>query len=143
LGRILAIDYGQKRVGLAVTDEDRIIATPLTTVHSKDIIVFLKEYMRREKVDLIVVGEPRQMNNQASESVKFIDPFIRQLAREFPGMLIKRVDERFTSKMAQRSILESGLKKKDRRDKSIVDMVSAAIILQSFLEIQSFNLSRD
>jgi len=99
--------------------------------------------MRREKVDLIVVGEPRQMNNQASESVKFIDPFIRQLAREFPGMLIKRVDERFTSKMAQRSILESGLKKKDRRDKSIVDMVSAAIILQSFLEIQSFNLSRD
>jgi putative Holliday junction resolvase len=142
LGRILAIDYGQKRVGLAVTDEDRIIASPLTTVHSKDIIVFLKDYMKRERVDLFVVGEPRQMNNQASESVKFIDPFVRLLAREFPEIPVERVDERFTSKMAQRSMLESGLKKKDRSDKSIVDMVSAAIILQSFLEMQSFNLNR-
>ncbi len=142
MGRILAIDYGQKRVGLAVTDEDRIIASPLTTVHSKDIIVFLKDYMKRERVDLFVVGEPRQMNNQASESVKFIDPFVRLLAREFPEIPVERVDERFTSKMAQRSMLESGLKKKDRSDKSIVDMVSAAIILQSFLEMQSFNLNR-
>ena len=143
MGSILAIDYGQKRVGLAVTDENRIIASPLTTVHSKDIIVFLKEYLKRERVDLFVVGEPRQMNNQVSESVKFIDPFVRLLAREFPEIPVGRVDERFTSKMAQRSMLESGLKKKDRRDKSIVDMVSAAIILQSFLEIQSFNLNRN
>lgn len=142
MGRILAIDYGQKRVGLAVTDEDRIIASPLTTVHSKDIIAFLKDYIKKERVDLLLVGEPKQMNNRASESVKFIDPFVRQLRKEFPDIPLERIDERFTSKMAQRSILESGAKKKDRQDKGIVDMVSAAIMLQSYLEMLSFGRGR-
>jgi putative holliday junction resolvase len=134
MGRILAIDYGQKRVGIAVTDEDQIIASPLTTVHSKDVIAFLKDYVSKENVELFVVGEPRQMNNQASESVKFTEPFVRLLVKQFPEIPIERVDERFTSMMAQRTILESGAKKKDRQNKALVDTVSAAIILQSYLE---------
>ena len=138
MARILAIDYGQKRVGLAVTDEGQIIATPLTTVHSKDVINFLKDYLSREQVELFVVGEPRQMNNTASESVKFIDPFVRLLAKTFPDVKIARVDERFTSKMAQRTILEAGARKKERQRKELVDMVSAVIILQSYLETRNF-----
>lgn len=137
MGRILAIDYGQKRVGIAVTDEGQIIASPLTTVHSKDIISFLKDYVSKEKVELFVVGEPRQMNNQASESVRFIEPFVRLLVKQFPEIPVERVDERFTSMMAQRTILESGAKKKDRQNKALVDTVSAAIILQSYLESKS------
>ncbi len=137
MGRILAIDYGQKRVGIAVTDEDQIIASPLTTVHSKDIIAFLKNYISKEKVELFVVGEPRQMNNQASESVKYTEPFVRLLVKQFPEIPVERVDERFTSMMAQRTILESGAKKKDRQNKALVDTVSAAIILQSYLEARS------
>lgn len=115
MGRILAIDYGQKRVGLAVTDVDQIIASPLTTVHSKDIISFLKNYIKSENVELFVVGEPRQMNNTASESVKYIDPFVRLLAKEFPEIKVVRIDERFTSKIAQQVILNSGLKKRTGR----------------------------
>ncbi|MHC1778536.1 MAG: Holliday junction resolvase RuvX [Lentimicrobium sp.] len=137
MGRILAIDYGQKRVGIAVTDEGQMIASPLTTVHSKDIISFIKDYVSKEKVELFVVGEPRQMNNQASESVKFIEPFVRLLVKQFPEIPVERVDERFTSMMAQRTILESGAKKKDRQNKALVDTVSAAIILQSYLESRS------
>ncbi|MBK6965428.1 MAG: Holliday junction resolvase RuvX [Bacteroidales bacterium] len=137
MSRILAIDYGQKRVGIAVTDEGQMIASPLTTVHSKDIISFLKEYVSKEKVELFVVGEPRQMNNQASESVRFIEPFVRLLVKQFPEIPVERVDERFTSMMAQRTILESGAKKKDRQNKALVDTVSAAIILQSYLEAKS------
>ncbi len=139
MGRILAIDYGQKRVGLAVTDEQRIIASPLTTVHSKDVITFLKDYLSRENVDLFVVGEPKQMNNQASESVKFIEPFIRLLTKQFPGIPVERIDERFTSLMAKRAILDSGARKKDRQNKALVDTVSAAIILQSYLDTLAFN----
>lgn len=139
MGRILAIDYGQKRVGLAVTDEQRIIASPLTTVHSKDVIAFLKEYLSRENVDLFVVGEPKQMNNQASESVKFIEPFIRLLTKQFPGIPVERIDERFTSLMAKRAILDSGARKKDRQNKALVDTVSAAIILQSYLDTLAFS----
>lgn len=137
MARILAIDYGQKRVGLAVTDEGQIIATPLTTVHSKDVIIFLKDYLGRENVELFVVGEPRQMNNAASESVKFTEPFVRLLSKTFPDVKIARIDERFTSKMAQRTILEAGAKKKERQRKDLVDMVSAVIILQSYLESRS------
>ncbi len=137
MSRILAIDYGQKRVGIAVTDEGQMIASPLTTVHSKDIISFLKDYVSKEKVELFVVGEPRQMNNQASESVRFIEPFVRLLVKQFPEIPVERVDERFTSMMAQRTILESGAKKKDRQNKALVDTVSAAIILQSYLEAKS------
>lgn len=134
MGRIMAIDYGQKRVGLAVTDEGQIIATPLTTVPARDVIEFIRRYTASEKVDIFVVGEPKQMNNQASESVKYIDPFVRSLSREFPLIPIERYDERFTSKLAQKAILESGAKKKDRQNKALVDTVSAAILLQSYLE---------
>lgn len=133
-GRLLAIDFGQKRVGLAVTDPEQIIATALTTVRSIDVIPFLKDYTRKESVVLFIVGEPKQMNYQASESEKFIEPFIKQLRKEFPDIPVERVDERFTSKIAQRSILEAGLKKKDRQNKALIDTVSATIILQSYLE---------
>lgn len=138
MGRILAIDYGQKRVGLAVTDVEQIIATPLTTVHSKDVISFLREYIKTEPVELFVVGEPKQMNNQASESVKYTEPFVRLLAKEFPEMKVVRIDERFTSKIAQQVISNAGLKKKDRQNKALVDTISAAVILQSYLEMRSF-----
>lgn len=139
MGRILAIDYGQKRVGVAVTDELQIIATALDTVHSKDIVDYLKAYINREIVDCIVVGEPRQMNNTASESVKFIDPFVRRLKKVFPNILIDRYDERFTSKMASQTMITAGLKKKDRQNKSTIDKISAVIILQSYMEYKAAN----
>ena len=134
MGRILAIDYGQKRVGLAVTDELKIIATPLTTVPAHEILQFLKTYIPENNVESIVVGEARQMNNLPSESEKYIEPFVTSLKREFITIPVYRVDERFTSLMATRSIREAGLKKKDRQNKSLVDTVSATIILQSYLE---------
>lgn len=137
MGRILAIDYGQKRVGLAVTDELQLIANSLTTVHSKDIITFLKDYVNKEKVDCFVVGEPKQMNNQPSESAKFIEPFIKQLKKQFPDISIARTDERFTSKIASQTILTAGLKKKDRQNKELIDTISATIILQSYLETKN------
>ncbi len=139
MGRILAIDYGQKRVGVAVTDELQIIATALDTVHAKDILDYLKSYTDKEQVDCIVVGEPRQMNNTASESVKFIDPFVRRLKKAFPQILIDRYDERFTSKMATQTMITAGLKKKDRQNKSTVDKISAVIILQSYMEYKAVN----
>ncbi|MEI6821562.1 MAG: Holliday junction resolvase RuvX [Bacteroidota bacterium] len=142
MGRILAIDYGQKRVGIAVTDELQLIANSLTTVHSKDILSFLKEYIKKEKVDCFVVGEPKQMNNQASESVKYINPFINQLKKEFPNMPIERCDERFTSKIATQTILMSGLKKKDRQDKSLIDSISATIILQTYMETKAYKQNK-
>jgi len=138
LGRILAIDYGQKRVGLAVTDELRMIAGSLATVHSKDVITFLKDYVAREKVDCFVVGYPLTMQNQLSESARFTEPFVKQLQKTFPGIPVERIDERFTSKMASAAILQSGAKKKDRQNKGLVDKVSAVIILQSYLEVKSF-----
>ncbi len=137
MGRILAIDYGQKRVGLAVTDELQIIATALDTVAAKDVIEYLKAYMKKEHVDCIVVGDPRQMNNTASESVKFIEPFVKRLKKVFPHMLIDRYDERFTSKIAFQTMLSAGLKKKERRNKSTIDKISAVIILQSYMEYKS------
>lgn len=142
MGRILAIDYGQKRVGIAVTDELQLIANSLTTVHSKDILSFLKEYIKKEKVDCFVVGEPKQMNNQASESVKYINPFINQLKKEFPNMPIERCDERFTSKIATQTILMSGLNKKDRQDKSLIDSISATIILQTYMETKAYKQNK-
>ena len=134
MGRIMAIDYGSKRVGIAVTDPSQIIANGLTTVHSKDVIQFLKDYMAKEKVDCIVVGEPKQMDNTQSDSSRFIEPFVKHLSRTFPNVKIERVDERFTSKMAFQTMIDSGLKKKDRQNKELVDQVSATIILQSYLE---------
>ncbi len=134
MGRILAIDYGTKRVGIAVTDPERIIATGLTTIHSKDVLDFLKQYIGKEQVDCIVVGEPKQLNNLASESERFITPFIRSLMKAFPGLDIQRMDERFTSKMAFQTMIDGGLKKKDRQNKETVDRISAVLILQSYLD---------
>lgn len=139
MGRILAIDYGQKRVGLAVTDELKIISTALASVTSHEVIAFLKDYTSRNKVECFVVGEPRQMNNTASESAKFIEPFIRRLKTEFQEIPVERMDERFTSVIATRTIRDSGAKKKYRRDKSLVDTVSAVLILQSFMEKRMMN----
>ena len=134
MGRILAIDYGQKRVGLALTDEMQIIANSLTTVHVKDIFSYLKDYRIKENVECIVVGEPKQMNNTASESSRFIEPFVKKLKKTFPKMKVERFDERFTSKIAHQTMIDAGLKKKDRQRKELVDTISATLILQSYLE---------
>lgn len=134
MGRIMAFDYGRKRVGIAVTDENRIIATALETVHSKDVFSFVKKYVSEEKVDCFVVGEPKQMNNEPSESVKYIDPFVKKLKKEFPDIKLDRYDERFTSKMAFQVMIDSGISKKERRNKETIDKISAVIILQSYME---------
>lgn len=133
MGRILAIDYGSKRVGLAVTDTLRIIASGLTAVHSKDLIAFLDSYFKKETVDVIVVGEPKTLQNHKSNSARFIDPFVKQLQKKYPEKEIVRYDERFTSTIAHQTMLMGGLKKKDRRDKETVDVISAIIILQDYL----------
>jgi len=137
MSRILAIDYGQKRVGLAVTDELKLIANSLATVPSKDIFVFLKDYLSKENVECFVVGEPKQMNYTVSESAKFIEPFVKKLAKTFPDIPVERMDERFTSKMASQAILHSGLKKKARQNKALIDKVSATLILQSYLKFKN------
>lgn len=134
MGRIMAIDYGQKRVGIAVTDESRIIANGLTTVHVKDVMVFLKDYIAREKVDLIVVGEPRDMQNNASDAARFIEPFVKHLRKQFPEITVDRMDERFTSRMAFQTMIDAGLGKKSRQNKELVDTISATLILQSYME---------
>ncbi|MEM6685675.1 MAG: Holliday junction resolvase RuvX [Bacteroidota bacterium] len=133
MARILAIDYGKKRTGIAVTDEMQLIASGLTTVRTHDLINFLKEYVAKENVELFLVGEPKQMNNEASESEVLIQEFIRLLTKAIPTIPIKRVDERFTSKMAFQTMIDSGLKKKQRQNKSLIDEISATIILQSYL----------
>ena len=138
MGRILAIDYGRKRTGLAVTDTLQIIATKLDTVPSAEIFTFLKNYIQKEKVERILVGYPLQMNNQASEAVLYINPFLKKLVKEFPDIPVEQVDERFTSKMAFQTMIDAGLKKKERQDKALVDGVSATIILQSYLESRKF-----
>jgi putative holliday junction resolvase len=134
LGRVLAIDYGRKRVGLAVTDELRMIAGPLAAIDARDTISYLKTYLKKEQVDAFVVGLPLTLQNHPSESAEFIEPFVKLLRKEFPDVPVHRIDERFTSKMASAAILESGVNKKKRRDKFLVDQISAVIILQSFLE---------
>jgi len=133
LGRIVALDYGKKRTGIAVTDELQLIASGLTTVHTNELLDFLKEYVSDEKVVKFVVGEPRQMNNTLSESEIFIAPFLSRLKKAFPAIPVDREDERFTSKLALRTMIDSGLKKKQRRDKALVDEISATIILQAYL----------
>ena len=133
LGRILAFDFGEKRTGIAVTDELQIIASGLTTIDTKKIFSFLTEYLKKETVELFIVGEPKQMNNTASESEQFIQPFVKKLSTTFPKIPIKRIDERFTSKMAFQSMIDSGLKKKQRQNKALVDEISATLILQSYL----------
>ena len=133
MGRILALDFGEKRTGIAVTDELRLIASGLTTVPTKEVIIFLKQYLETEKVDVFVVGEPKQMNNTPSESEQYIKPFLLELSKHFPDLSVDRQDERFTSKMAFQTMLDSGLKKKKRKDKGLVDEISATLILQAYL----------
>jgi putative Holliday junction resolvase len=133
MARILAIDFGSKRTGIAVTDELQLIASGLTTVPTIEIYDFLKDYLNNEKVEMFLVGEPKQMNNTISESEKDILPFIEKLKKLYPSIPVKRIDERFTSKMAFQTMIDSGLKKKQRQNKSLVDEISATIILQSYL----------
>ncbi|HEY5687998.1 MAG TPA: Holliday junction resolvase RuvX [Yeosuana sp.] len=133
MARILAIDYGLKRTGIAVTDELQIIASGLTTVSTNDLITFLKDYIKKEKIELFLIGEPKQMNNSPSESEAFIIPFIKKMESVFPNIPIRRVDERFTSKMAFKTMIDSGLKKNQRKNKALIDEISATLILQSYL----------
>jgi putative holliday junction resolvase len=137
VGRILAIDYGMKRVGIAVTDPLQMIATGLDTVPSTHIINFLSGYFMKEKVDMVVVGYPKQMNNTPSETVPMIDQFLKIFKKKFPGMNYYLIDERFTSKMALQAMIDGGLKKMKRQDKGMIDKVSATIILQSYLEMRN------
>ncbi len=138
MGRILAIDYGQKRTGLAVTDELRIIATALNTIPSATVLTYLKQYTQQNQVDCFVVGLPVTLQNKPSESTRFIEPFVKQLSKLFPEIKIECFDERFTSKMASQAIFDSGAKKKDRQDKSLIDKVSAVILLQSYMQMLDF-----
>ncbi len=133
MGRILALDFGKKRTGVAVTDPLQLIASGLTTVETKQLIPFLNDYCSREVVDVFVVGLPKQMNNQPSESEVLIQPFIKTLKKAFPNISVEREDERFTSKMAFQSMIDSGMTKKQRQNKAIVDEISATLILQSYL----------
>ena len=138
MGRILSIDYGNKRVGLAVTDPLQIIATRLTTVPAEEIWPFLADYFDREPVELVLVGYPKQLNNQPSEAIRYINPFLKKFRETYPDMPIRQMDERFSSKLAFQTMIEAGVKKKDRQNKSTVDGVSATIILQSYLEGKKF-----
>jgi len=136
LARVLAIDFGKIRTGIAVTDELKIIASGLTTVNTSDLLSFLKEYTSKEKVELFLMGLPKQMDNSDSESEALILPFLKKIEKLFPQIPVKRIDERFTSKMAFQTMIDSGIKKKQRRNKAIVDEISATIILQSYLYSQ-------
>lgn len=131
--RILSIDYGLKRTGIAVTDELQIIASGLTTIPSETAISFLTAYFNKENVAKVLIGEPKQMNGEPSESTAIIEEFVKKFSKAFPEMKIIRVDERFTSKMAFQTMIDSGLNKKKRRDKALVDEISATIMLQDFL----------
>jgi len=130
----MGIDFGTRRIGIAVTDPLNIFASPLETVRNHEFEEFLKEYLRKETIDGFVIGYPRTMNNEASEAVNYINPFIRKLGKTFPEIPVHLVDERFTSEMALNAMIEGGVKKKQRRNKAMVDKISAAIILQSFLD---------
>lgn len=134
MARILAIDYGRKRTGLAVTDPLQIIATPLATVATAEILTYLKAYADKETVERFVVGYPKNLDNTPSEATRYIDPFLVQLRKQFPDTAVVLEDERFTSKIAFRAMIDGGVKKMARRDKGTVDRVSAVIILQSYLD---------
>ncbi len=138
MGRILAIDYGRKRCGIAVTDPLKIIANGLETVATHKLMDFLKEYTSREQVELIVIGHPTQLNGQPSESMRYITPFIDRLKKEMPNMPIEMVDERFTSSIAHQAMIDGGMKKSDRREKARVDTIAASIILNDYLQSKQF-----
>lgn len=133
MARVLAIDYGQKRTGIAVTDDMQIIASGLTTVDTPKILDFLADYFAKENVGKVLVGEPKQMNNEPSQSAPLINAFVEKFKLQFPDMELERVDERFTSKMAFQTMIDSGLKKKQRQNKALIDEISATILLQDYL----------
>ena len=134
MGRILALDYGTKRVGVAVTDPLQIIANGLTTVPEKEIWKFLDDYFAKEKVDCLVIGYPVQSTGAGSQSLKVINPFIQKFLKTYPNIPLAQADERYTSKMAHQAMIDGGLKKKDRQNKEMVDTISAQIILQWYLQ---------
>ena len=134
MGRILAIDYGRKRTGLAVTDMLRITANPLLTVETKDLLNWLKDYFAREQVDEIVIGHPTQMNGEESESMNYIRPFMGVFKKTFPDKTITMFDERFTSVLAHKAMIDGGMKKKNRQDKAVVDKIAACIILEGYMD---------
>ena len=140
MGRILAIDYGRKRTGIAVTDTLQMIANGLTTVPSGELVAWLSGYVSKEPVDLFVVGQPKQMNNEPSENMKYVEAFVAHLKRTIPDIPVEYYDERFTSVLAHKAMLDGGLKKKKRQDKGLVDEISAVIILQSYLENKKYQL---
>lgn len=138
MARILSIDYGRKRTGIAVTDSLQIIANGLTTVPTATLMEFLTHYLQTEEVERVVIGLPKQMNNLPSESMRYIAPFVARFKKVYPQLPIEYVDERFTSSLAHRAMLDGGLKKKDRQNKELVDEISAVIILQSYLESKNY-----
>ena len=141
MGRLLAIDYGKKRTGIAVTDTLQLIANGLTTVPTHELLAFILDYVSKEPVERILVGLPKQMNNEESENMKHIIPFMNRLKKLLPDMAVELVDERFTSVLAHQAMLAGGLKKKDRQNKALVDEISATIILQSYMESKrNFNV---
>ena len=138
MGRILAIDYGQKRCGVAVTDILKIAANGLPTVATKDILKFIKDYCAKEDVEEIVIGQPKTLRNEPSESMKYINPFLGQLRKELPDMKVTMFDERFTSSIAHREMLAAGMKKSDRQRKELADEMAATIILTDYLQSRQF-----
>ena len=134
MGRLLAIDFGIKRTGIAVTDELKLIASGLTTVFTKELLNFLEDYTQKESVDLIIIGEPKQMNNLSSESELVIQNFLKKLKLAIPQIPTKRYDERFTSKMAFQAMIDGGVKKQKRKNKALIDEISATLILQGYMD---------
>ena len=137
MARILAIDYGRKRTGIAVTDPLKIIASALTTVESKELIAFLKDYLSKEQVELIIIGEPKNLDDTDTHATSLVERIVNAINKNFPTVPIQKVDERFTSKMASRAMIEMGLKKKKRQDKALVDQIAATIMLQEHLRTHS------
>ena len=137
MARILGIDYGRKRTGIAVTDPLQIVANGLTTVPTHTLLDFIKKYIEQEQVEAIVIGKPTQLNGEPSESMRYIDPFIKRLQNELPQMPVILFDERFTSTLAHQAMIDGGLKKKDRQDKARVDAIAASIILNDYLQSKS------
>ena len=140
MARLLALDYGTKRVGIAITDELQIIASGLCTVRAHDCMDFLKDYISKESVSSIVLGLPKDLNNQKTDATPYVKGFAKQLRKQFPDLEVHFVDERFTSKMAFQSMIDGGVKKKERQNKALVDEVSATLILQSFMEQRNFKI---
>src|SRR5690606_37263761 len=140
MSRLLSIDYGNKRTGIAVSDPLQIIANGLTTVETSKLFEFLEDYLKNEEVESIIVGLPKQMNGQSSENMKRIEPFVNRLKKLYPKINIQYFDERFTSKLAHQAMIDGGLKKQDRRNKELVDEISATIILQGYMESRRLRL---